>query len=88
MTSTFEVLAQSAGEAATDDVLEIDTLAISVIQLYTLDSTHDLIQLAHVVTSPDCECAGKLQMREVGTFQDRGVDRHKSGSHIVLALDN
>jgi hypothetical protein len=86
ITSALEILARSAREAATEDISEIYTRAISVIQLYTLDSTHDLIQLAHVLTPRGCECARKQLMREIGTSQGRGVDRHGGESDIVLTL--
>jgi hypothetical protein len=42
-TSQLDILARFAGDAATEDVSEIYARAISVIQLSTLDSTHDVI---------------------------------------------
>jgi hypothetical protein len=50
ITSKLDILARFARDAATENVSEISARAISMIQLDTLDSTHDLIQLAHVLT--------------------------------------
>jgi hypothetical protein len=85
ITSTIEILAESAAQAA-PDVQGIYTRAISAIQRYTLDSTHDLIQLAYVLTPIGCECARKQLMNEIGTFQRRGSRRESGESDVDLPL--
>jgi hypothetical protein len=74
------------GDAANENISEIDARAISLTQLHPLDSTHDLIQLAHILTPPACNCARKQLMGEIGTSRSRRGDGQQSESAHVLSL--
>jgi hypothetical protein len=54
--SELEILVRSTGETSNNNLSGIYTQMICVIQFYMFDSINDLIQLAHVLTSADCEC--------------------------------
>jgi hypothetical protein len=57
-----------------------------VVQFYTLDSTHNLIQFVHLLTPTGCECVRKHRMEEIGTSHGRDVDPYRAESDIVLTL--